>query len=267
MELIKIGFLSFKLLDLIDILIVTYLFYKLYELLRGSMILRVFWAIVAVFLIWKLVGLLHLGLLKSILDQFLGVGTIAVIILFAPEIRRLLLVLGKNTFIDKLRIQLSTDQSDAPKFEEIADAIYELANTQTGAIIVFTGSTEMKLLQDTGDKIDASISKRLLLSIFNKTSPLHDGAVIIHKGKIGAARCVLPITDNPSIAPDLGLRHRASLGITEISDALVVIVSEEKSMVSLAYEGELERDIDRVLLLERLKNHYINYYGTESTTE
>lgn len=259
MELFQIGFLKFRLLDLIDILVVTYLFYGLYKLLKGSLAIRIVYAIVGIYMFWKIVGLLGLSLLKSLLDQILGVGAIAVVILFAPEIRRFLLIMGKNTFLERLRVQLSPEQNSSVNFNEILEAVVRMAETQTGAIIVFTGSSEMKILQSTGDVLNAEVSERLILSIFNKTSPLHDGAMLIHGNQIVAARCILPVSDNPHVPAELGMRHRASIGISESSDALVIIVSEETGHVSAALNGHLHRKIRMNELREMLEDHYTRH--------
>jgi len=256
MELFQIGFLKVRLLDLIDIVVVTFLFYSLYKLLRGSLAIRIIYAIAGIYMFWKLVGLLGLALLKSILDQILGVGAIAVVILFAPEIRRFLLIIGKNTILERLRIQLSTDQNLPVDFNEVLEAVVRMAESRTGAILVFTGSSEMKILQSTGDILNAELNERLILSIFNKTSPLHDGAMVIHGNRIVAARCILPVTDNPHIPAELGMRHRASIGISESSDAIVVIVSEETGHVSVAQNGILYRKVRMNELREMLHAHY-----------
>jgi diadenylate cyclase len=256
MELFRIGFLTVRLLDLIDIVVVTFMFYGLYKLLRGTLAIRIFSAIAGIYFFWKIVGLLGLSLLKSLLDQILGVGAIAVVILFAPEIRRFLLIIGKNTILDRLRLQLNPDQRDRPDFNEILDAVIRMSESRTGAIMVFTGSSEMKMLQNTGDILNSELSERLILAIFNKTSPLHDGAVVIHGNRIVAARCVLPVTDNPHISPDLGMRHRASIGISETSDAIVLIVSEETGDVSVAQNGTLYRKVRIQQLKEMLEGHY-----------
>jgi uncharacterized protein (TIGR00159 family) len=259
-ELFELGFLRIRLLDLVDIGIVTLLFYGLYQLLQGSLALRILSAVVGIFVIWKLVGLLGLTVLKTILDQVLGVGAIALVILFAPEIRRFLLIIGKNTILDRLRLQLSNEGNTQTNLEEVIQSVLKLAETKTGAILVFSGSSEMKLLQATGDILNAELSERLILSVFNKTSPLHDGAMIIHGNRIVAARCVLPVTDNPHLPAELGMRHRASLGISESSDALVVIVSEETGDISIAQNGQLYRKIRVNELRNFLKEHNSRFH-------
>jgi diadenylate cyclase len=265
MEIFQIGFLKFRLLDMVDILAVTFLLYGLYNLLKGSLAIRIIYAIAGIFMIWKIVGLLGLSLLKTMLDQFLSAGTIALVILFAPEIRRFLLIIGKNTFLDRLRMQLSTDTSLSINFNDILESVVRMSETKTGAIMVFTGSSEMKILQSTGDVINAELNERLIISIFNKNSPLHDGAMIIHGNRIVAARCVLPVTDNPHIPAELGMRHRASIGISESSDALVVIVSEETGHVSVALNGVLHRKVRMNELRDMLEHHYSRHKNAMAT--
>lgn len=259
MELFQIGFLKFRLVNLVDILAVTFMLYGLYNLLKGSLAIRIISAIAGIFMLWKVVGLLGLNLLKTVLDQFLSAGTIALVILFAPEIRRFLLIIGKNTILERLRMQLAPDSAASVNLNEILESVMRMSETHTGAILVFTGSSEMKILQSTGDVINAEVNERLILSIFSKNSPLHDGAVIIHGNRILAARCVLPVTDNPHIPAELGMRHRASIGISESSDALVVIVSEETGHVSVALNGLLHRKVRMNELKGMLEEHYARH--------
>lgn len=257
MELFKIGFVTIRLVDIVDISVVTFLFYKLYELLRGSIAIRILTALLSVFLLWKLVDLLDMVLLRSILDQFLGVGAIALIIIFAAEIRRFLIILGKNTIIARAWEQIftSTETSEI-HFNELVDAIEEINEERLGALIVITGKNHLDAIKETGDRIGAKVSERLLHSIFLKESPLHDGAVIIDQDEISAARCVLPLSTRSDIPPELGLRHRSALGISESSDCLVVIVSEERNEISIVREGNLQRNVDLITLESALRQHY-----------
>lgn len=261
MELFKIGFITVRLVDIIDISIVTILFYRLYELLRGSIAVRILVAIVSVFITWKLVDLLDLVLLKSILDQFLGVGAIALIILFAPEIRRFLIMLGKNTIFDRALRQLSLTQQEKRYYiESLIEGVEDLKKGKLGALIVLTGSDNLERIQETGEILGSEVSEHLLYSIFLPASPLHDGAVLIDNNRVAAARCILPLTDNKDLPPELGLRHRSALGVSEQTDALVIIVSEERQEISVAYEGELERNLDRFNLEKRIRK----FYGQET---
>lgn len=256
MELFKIGFLSVRLIDIIDISVVTFLFYRLYELLRGSIAVRILFALLAVFLLWKFVDLLEMVLLKSILDQFLGVGAIALIVIFAAEIRRFLVLLGRNTILSRVWGQIFSNQVSTFPFHELVRAVEGLEQQGLGALIVVAGQENLDRFKETGDPIGAGVAERLFLSIFLKDSPLHDGAVIIDKGLVAAARCVLPLSTKPDLPPELGLRHRSALGMSEASDALVIIVSEERQEISIAKEGILQRDIDPISLEAALRKHF-----------
>jgi diadenylate cyclase len=256
MDLFKIGFLTVRLVDLIDISVVTFVFYRLYGLLRGSLALRIVFALTLVFLFWKLVDLLDMLLLKSILDQFIGVGAIALIVIFSGEIRRFLILLSKNTFFSRAWGQIFTTAEAQHSFEELFAGIEEINKYKLGALIVVTGEDPLDRIKETGDHIGAEISERLLTSIFLKDSPLHDGAVVIDDNQIAAARCILPLSGNTNLPPELGLRHRAGLGISETSDALVIVVSEERQEVSIVKEGKLQRDVDLMTLEAALRNHF-----------
>jgi diadenylate cyclase len=255
MELFNIGFVSVRLVDIIDISVVAFLFYKLYDILKGSMAMRVMGVIFSIFLVWKLVDLLDFRLLKSILDEFLGLGAIAVVIIFAPEIRRFLTAISKNTIFDRILRQVSARTDSDLTYREVLESVKDLRLTGNGALIVLTGADSLNEIQDTGDRIDALISARLISSIFQKQSPLHDGAMILVNNKISSVRCILPISQNPDIPPQLGMRHRAGIGISEISDAMTIILSEETREVSLSFRGELRRNVDQTDLEQAVKNH------------
>lgn len=256
MELFKVGFLTIRLIDLIDISIVTFLFYRLYLLMRGTIAMRILIAITTVFFVWKLVDLLDLVLLKTILDQFIGVGAIALIVLFSAEIRRFLVLLGRNSIIAKAWEQFFTKAETQHSYEELVAGIEEIAKAGLGALIVVTGADPLDRIKETGDPIGAEVSERLLYSIFLKDGPLHDGAVVIDHNRIAAARCVLPLSQNQNLPPELGLRHRAGLGISEGTDALVLVVSEERNEVSVIKEGKLKRNVDVITLEGALRDHF-----------
>ncbi len=263
MEIFHIGFLSVRLLDVIDILLVAFLLYKLYELLKGGVAMNIFIGLISIYLLWWLcVKVLDMQLLGALLGQFIGVGVIALIIVFQQEVRRFLILLGtnsflaQNTFTRKLlnwnfQFQKQTSTNVAP----IVKACSNMSKNKTGAIMVIARNTDLKFYASTGDIMDAEVSKRLIESIFFKNSPMHDGAIIISNNKIKAARCVLPVTDNPDLPAQYGMRHRAALGISEQSDAIVIIVSEETGAISIAKDGELvanllPEELDRILTKE-----------------
>ncbi len=256
MELFKIGFITVRLIDMIDVSVVTFIFYRLYHLLRNSIALRILFALTLVFLFWKLVDLLDMVLLKSILDQIIGVGAIALIVIFSAEIRRFLVVLGRNSFLSKAWEQFFTKAEIQHSYEELVAGIEEIAKAGLGALIVITGQDSLDRFKETGDQIGAEVSERLLYSIFLKDGPLHDGAVIIDKNKIAAARCILPLSSNPSLPPELGLRHRSGLGLSEGTDALVIVISEERREISIVKEGKLQRKVDVITLEAALKDHF-----------
>jgi len=264
MELFKVGFVSVRLVDIIDITIVAFLFYKLYEILRGSLALRGLSVLISIFFVWKIVELLDFVLLKSILDEFLGLGAIALVIIFAPEIRKFLTVLSTNSLLDRLLrpVYSRTDMDDTNR--EIVGALKDLRASGYGALIVLLGSDPLRDIRETGDKINADISARLIVTIFQKNSPLHDGAMIMTNNKIVAVRGILPISEDPDISPELGMRHRAAIGVSEVSDALVIIVSEERRELSLASGGDLRRNVDYNEIEEAIQIHYRKIINSSS---
>ncbi|MDU0369779.1 diadenylate cyclase CdaA [Hymenobacter endophyticus] len=250
-----IGFLRIGWIDVVDVLLVTVLFYQLYKLLTGSVALKVFLGFMSLYLFYLVVKAAGMELLTSILGQFMSVGVLAGIILFQQEIRRFLLNVGKATsFGNRLRMfsWRREPQQERMNITPFIEAAKSLASKQTGALIAFSMASDLKFFADSGDLLDAAVSKRLLLSIFNKTSPLHDGAVIISNGRIKAARCILPVSENPDVPAALGLRHRAAIGLTEVTDAIVLVVSEETSQISLVRGGEVFRNLAPADLRARL---------------
>ncbi|TGD81737.1 diadenylate cyclase CdaA [Hymenobacter wooponensis] len=249
-----VGFLRIGWVDVIDVLLVTVLFYQLYKLLTGSVALKIFLGFMSIYLLYLVVKATGMELLTSILGQFMSVGVLAGIILFQQEIRRFLLTIGKATALDRVRVfpwrrEAASERMNITPFVEAAKS---LAGKQTGALIAFSMASDLKFFADSGDLIDATVSKRLLMSIFNKTSPLHDGAVIITRGRIQAARCILPVSENPDVPASMGLRHRAAIGLTEVTDAIVLVVSEETGQISLVRGGEVFRNLASADLRARL---------------
>jgi diadenylate cyclase len=250
----SIGFLRIGWIDVVDVVLVTVLFYQLYKLLTGSVALKVFLGLMSVYLLYLVVKAAGMELLTSILGQFMSVGVLASIILFQQEIRRFLLTIGKATAFDRMltfpwRREAPAERLSVTPFVEAAKS---LAGKNTGALIAFQMASDLKFFADSGDLIDATVSKRLLMSIFNKTSPLHDGAVIIADNRLKAARCILPVSENPDVPASLGLRHRAAIGLTEVTDAVVLVVSEETGQISLVRGGEVFRNLSSSDLRTRL---------------
>jgi uncharacterized protein (TIGR00159 family) len=253
---LTIGFLELRWIDIVDVLLVAYLGYQIYKLIRGSVALKIFIGIISIYVIYQIVSSLGMEMLSGILGQFVGVGGLAALILFQQEIRKILLLIGKSSFISEeglfRNIFSGSANRDHLQLMPVIDAAKALSQSHSGALIVFARSTELKFYAETGDSIDAVLSKRLLQTIFVKTSPLHDGAVIISKGRIKAARCILPVSENQDLPPNFGLRHRSALGLSEMTDAVVLVVSEETGQMSIAHDGILEHNLSINDLKEKL---------------
>lgn len=250
--------LQLKALDIIDIVLVAIILYQLYRLLRGTAAFSIFIGIFFVYIFWLVVKALNMSLISTILGQVIGVGVIALIIVFQQEIRRFLLMVG-NRYIKGNRFGFSSffpeggaDTAGQPEAEEIVRAVDNMAAVRTGALIVIGRRSSLQGFSESGEKVDGIISSGLIETVFFKGSPLHDGAMLIQNGRIIAARCPLPVTDKPGLPARFGMRHRAALGISEVTDSFVIIVSEETGRISLADEGEIIEDISpselRVLL-------------------
>jgi diadenylate cyclase len=261
--LFKIGFLDVTWVDLVDIALVSVLLYQVYKLIRGSIAVNIFLGILALYLIYLIVRAAQMELLATILGQFMGVGVLAMIILFQPEIRKFLLVIGRGTeFKENFFKNLATwrhEYHDDFDIHQVLETVKTLKATKTGALIVFSRDTELKFYIETGDALDAEVTKSLLLSIFNKQSPLHDGAVIIYKGRIKAARCVLPVSENDNLPSHYGLRHRSAIGMSESTDTLVMAISEETGRLILARNGKYLR----ALKLKQVEKKIMEYLHNE----
>ena len=258
-----IGFLEITWGDIIDVFFVSVLLYQVYMLMRGSVAIKIFIGFLFLYLISLLVKAADMELLSIILGQFMGVGVIAVIVLFQQEIRKFLLLLGKTTVFDEGNVFKNMKQIWREKFDRnhldlspLMDAIKTMSGSNTGALIVFSKDSQLKFYADSGDRLEALISKRLLLAIFNKLSPLHDGAVIINDNRVIAARCILPVSERDDIPAQYGLRHRAALGMSENTDALIVVVSEETGQLTAARNGDLQHNLS-VTEVRKLINQYL----------
>lgn len=237
-------------LDIIDIVLVAIILYQLYRLIRGTAALSIFLGIFIVYLFWLIVKAFNMELISSILGQVIGVGVIALIIVFQQEIRRFLLIigsryLGKGSFsFEKLfnsGAPLSPERQRS--IEEIVRGVEEMSENKIGALIVIARKSTLELYSEGGEEINAKINAELLMTIFSKDSPLHDGAVLIEAGRIYAARCPLPTVSNPNLPPRFGMRHRAALGITEVTDSMVIVVSEERGKISIADNAEIVENV------------------------
>lgn len=264
MFLFNIGFLPIRFWDILDILIVGYLMYQIYRLLKGSIAFNIFVGVLTLYVVWWLVNQLQMDLLSAVMNQFVSVGVIIIIIIFQPEVRRFLLFLGNSTlrqrsnFLGRLLDRNIEGEEAMEKWVNgIALAMLRMSRKQTGALIVFAGEANLDGLASSGVTLDAAISQPLLESIFNKDSPLHDGAVIVAQAKIQAAGCILPVSENANLPKSVGLRHRAAVGITEKANVASFIVSEENGCISFAHEGKLQRKLGEEQLRLLLRKYLI----------
>ena len=258
----NIGFLEVSWIDVIDISLVSILLYQVYKLIRGSIAVNIFLGILALYLIYLIVRAAEMELLATILGQFMGVGVLAMIVLFQPEIRKFLLVIGRGTefrenFFKTVSNWRNSYQDDFD-IQQITEAAKTLKATRTGALIVFSRDVELRFYIETGDSLNSNVSRRLLLAIFSKHSPLHDGAVIIHKGRIKAARCILPVSENDHLPTHFGLRHRAAVGMSEVTDTLVLAVSEETGRLILARNGTYLRGLKLRMVEQKILDYLHN---------
>ncbi len=256
-----LAFLNIRILDILDILLVAILMYQIYLLVRGTVAINIIIAVLGIYFLWGVVRMLRMELLSSILGQVMGVGVILLIIVFQPEIRRFLIVMGSRYITrNRKRIEqffnMDFDSRPSVKIKSLLKAAINMSNTKTGALIVVKRKSNLDIYAQAGEVMNSNTSSRIITSIFNKYSPLHDGAVIIDEEKISASRVVLPVSDNPDLPPDYGLRHRAALGISEITDAMVIIVSEETGQISVAQNGVIDKDISPKKLMHYLEKDF-----------
>ena len=248
-------FFNIRIRDIIDILIVAIAFYKLFMLIRETRAEQLTKGIFALFVFTKLSEWLELYTINWLLRQLMTVGTLAILIVFQPELRRALEYIGRSRFFTKSFVEIK-DESLSVVVEEIVEAVASLSRQKIGALIVIERKTGLSEVVETGTKIEGQVSSDLLINIFIPNTPLHDGAVIIKEDMIKAAGCFLPLTDNMSLSKDLGTRHRAALGISEKSDGLAIVVSEETGAISIAENGSLARYLDIKTLEQILLDMY-----------
>lgn len=254
----SLDFLNFRILDILDIVLVALLLYYVYKLIRGTVAINIFLGIAIVYLIWKLTEVLQMELLSDILGKFLGVGFIAMIIVFQQEIRKFLLMVGSTNFAYKKGVLkqlkfLRADTISITDVDSIVRSCEEMSITKTGALIVIERNNNLDFVKHTGDSMNAEVNIPLLKSIFYKNSPLHDGAIIIEDNMITATRVILPIDNNLKIPARFGLRHRAAISISLRSDAVALIVSEETGQISYIKNGEFILFDDTSKLIELIK--------------
>lgn len=239
-ELFKIGFLTVTLTDILDIAIISYIIYKLYFFTRGSRAAQMFIGLVVILVVSIFVQFLGLSGLNWIFENLRTIWLIAFVIIFQPELRRILIYLGQMPLVRKIfKVTITRRMT-----EDVVKAAMELSKRSFGGLIVILRNAGIKSIIETGQRIQASVSVPLIVSIFNPRSPLHDGAIVIQNEIIEAAQCILPLSQNPSLGLQYGTRHLAAVGLSEESDAAIVVVSEETGKVSLAFEGTLHTDLD-----------------------
>lgn len=240
------GFLDFSFTDILDVLLVALFIYFIFRWIQDSAIMNIFTAIISIYVLRVIADALNMRLMSAVLGTFIDVGVLAVIIIFQPEIRHFLMKFGSGTgFGNNVRKFMNRflgnedNSMDNSAVKEITEACRSMAEQKTGALIVIPHRTNIDHIIETGDRIDALINRRLIMNLFFKNSPLHDGAVIIDGHHIIAARCTLPITDRTDIPARYGMRHKAAIGITEETDADVIVVSEETGGISFGHGGTL----------------------------
>lgn len=248
--LVNIGFLPISFWDIVDVAIVGYLLYQVYKLLKGSLAFNIFIGVLLIYVTWWFVGILGMSMLSLVLGQLVNVGVILLLIIFQPEVRRFLLFIGRSTlrrrntllgrFFEK---NLNISEQYHKGIEAIVNAVKTLSESKTGALLVFTENPHAERISNIGVRLGAEITTPLLESIFQKESPLHDGAVVISAGKIYSASSILPVSESKILPQEVGLRHRAAVGITEGTKVVSLIVSEETGYISYARNGQLNRKI------------------------
>ncbi len=237
------DFLDIRIIDIVDIVLVAFLLYYVYKLVKGTVAINIFVGIVIIYGIWRLTELLEMELLSKILGGFLGVGMFALIVVFQQEIRKFLLMLGSTNFNARRRFfnkfrELSDDTNTSNVISAIISAAKKMGTSHTGALIVLKRNNSLDFVKNSGDKMSAEANQPIIESIFFKNSPLHDGAMIIEEGLITATRVILPVSNDRKIPLRFGLRHRAALGISEKTDAVCLVVSEENGQISYLKDGD-----------------------------
>ncbi len=255
--------MDFKITDVLDIILVAILLYYIYKLVRGTVAINIFLGIVIIWAFWKLTGLLGMNMISSIVGPFLQVGLIALIVVFQQEIRKFLLMIGstnfanKRNFIKHFNFKKHEGLAVSTDIDALLGACRKMADSKTGALLVFERSNSLEFVKSSGDKMNIEITQPIIESIFYKNSPLHDGAAIIEDNTITATRVILPVSNERKIPLRFGLRHRAAVGITEKTDALALVVSEETGDVSYVRNGEFVAYANMDALAEQLKEDLI----------
>jgi len=233
--------LDIRIIDIIDIVLVAFLLYYIYKLIKGTVAINIFIGIVIIYAIWKVTELLEMEMLSKILGGFLGVGMVALVVVFQQEIRRFLLMLGSTNFSARKKLlkqfRSTSDSKLISTIDAVTQACKKMSKSKTGALIVFKRNNSLDFVKSTGDKMFIEINQPIIESVFYKNSPLHDGATLIEDNVITATRVILPVTNENEIPERFGLRHRAAVSITEKTDAVCVTVSEESGQISYIMDG------------------------------
>lgn len=244
---------NIRIIDIVDIVLVAFLLYYLYKLVKGTVAINIFFGIVILYAIWKLTELLEMEMLSKVLGGFLGVGMLALVVVFQQEIRKFLLLVGSTNFRARKRLfkrlkLFSEETTNTTNINAIVKACKKMADSLTGAIIVIQRNNSLDFVKNTGDPMNMVVNQPIIESIFFKNSPLHDGAIIIDENTITATRVILPVSNDRNIPQRFGLRHRAAIGITEKCDAVCLVVSEENGKISYIKEGDfvLFEDIEEL---------------------
>ena len=241
----KLNFLLPDFVDVIDIILVVILLYYVYKLVKGTAAINILIGIIIIYLIWKLTDILEMNILSNLLGQFISVGVFALIVVFQQEIRKFLLMLGSNNLTNNklyfkyINIFKPSREINEMNIDEFLKSCQKLVKSKTGALFIIERNNSLDFIKNTGDSLYLEISSPIIESIFFKNSPLHDGAVIIDGNFITAARVILPVSENKNINSRLGLRHRAAFGITEKTDAIAIVISEENGKITFIKNGEI----------------------------
>ena len=250
-------FRTISFIDIIDILIVAYIIYRIMKLLKDTSAERLIKGIIILVGIMLLASMLHLTMISWLLQQALNVGLFAIVVVFQPELRRLLEQIGKGNF-SRLIVPADAPDEVESMITATVSACADMSRTKTGALIVFERRERLGEIISTGTMVDAAPSAELIKNIFFKNSPLHDGAMIVRAGRVCAAGCVLPLSGNQSLSRDLGTRHRAAVGMSESADSVLVVVSEETGSISVAIGGMLKRHLSPDMLSKLLENELLD---------
>lgn len=248
-----ILFLSFGIIDAIDIFLVAVMLYQLYKMVKGTAAVNIFIGLASIYIFWIIVRAFEFDMLGSILGKFINVGVIAIMVVFQQEIRKFLLYIGSNDFLKNnnwrnvfsFAKRVGSSTALDLDVEAVINACFNMSDSKTGALIIIARKSDLKFYVNTGEIVDSALTDKMLENIFYKNSPMHDGAVIVKDNRIVAARCVLPVTEKENFPSNFGMRHRAAVGITETTDALAITVSEQTGTVSLTEKGEINSNLNR----------------------